>query len=82
MDAWEYIIILFWATIILVLSIGVYLYMANRKMSQKLERMQQKLNADRHTIQKMKKSKDERVQKLLEIQSSVDKMIEEDRKTV
>lgn len=82
MDAWEYIIILFWATIILVLSIGVYLYMANRKMSQKLERMQQKLNADRHTIQKMKKSKDERVQKLLEIQSAVDKMIEDDKKTV
>jgi|GEM_PF-5379684 len=82
MDAWEYIIILFWATIILVLSIGVYLYMANRKMSQKLERMQQKLNADRHTIQKMKKSKDERVQKLLEIQSAVDKMIEDDKKIV
>lgn len=82
MDAWEYIIILFWATIILVLSIGIYLYMTNRKMSQKLERMQQKLNADRRTIHQMKKSKDERVQKLLEIQSSVDKMIEEDRKTV
>jgi len=56
--------------------------MANRKMSQKLERMQQKLNADRHTIQKMKKSKDERVQKLLEIQSAVDKMIEDDKKIV
>ncbi|PNX52646.1 MAG: hypothetical protein BV458_08485 [Thermoplasmata archaeon M9B2D] len=82
MDAWEYIIILFWATIILVLSIGIYLYMTNRKISQKLERMQQKLNADRRTIQQMKKSKDERVQKLLEIQSSVDKMIEEDRKIV
>lgn len=82
MDAWEYIIILFWATIILVLSIGIYLYMTNRKISQKLERMQQKLNADRRTIHQMKKSKDERVQKLLEIQSSVDKMIEEDRKIV
>ncbi|KYK22538.1 hypothetical protein AYK25_07145 [Thermoplasmatales archaeon SM1-50] len=81
MEAWDFIIILFWVTIILVISIGIYLYINNRKMSKKLEKMQQKLNADRNTIHQMKKSKEERLQKLVEIQNTVDRMIEEDKKT-
>lgn len=80
METWDFIIILYWVTIILIVSVLFYLYLNNRNISKKMEQMQQKLTANLDTINQMKKSKEERFKELVEIQNKVDKMIKEDRK--
>jgi len=63
---------LLWVLIILNVILLVCICLYYRKTFKKIENPQQKLD----TIEQIKKSKDERIQELVEIRNKVDKIIE------
>lgn len=64
--------ILFWVLIILNVIVWVGVYFYYQKMFKKIEKPQQKQNR----IEQMKKSKEERLQEIVEVRNKVDKIIE------
>jgi len=67
--------LLFWVLIVLlviIVIIDIHTYLYYRKTSEKIGKPQQNL----HTIEQMKKSKEDRLQEIVEIRNKVDKIIE------
>ena len=79
MTTWEFIIILIWAISITIVIVGIPFYLYSRKMSKKMEQMHQNLNAHLSTIDQMKKTKEERMHELVDLQNKINKMIEEEK---
>lgn len=79
MTTWELIIILIWVISIVIVIVGIPSYLYARKMSKKMEKMQQNLDMHLNTIDIMKKTKEERMHELVEIQNKINKMIEEEK---
>jgi len=76
----EFIIILVWVISIIIIIVGIPLYLYDRKISKKMEQMQQNLNSHLNIIDEMKKSKEERLHELVDLKNKIDKMIEEEKK--
>jgi predicted Holliday junction resolvase-like endonuclease len=75
----EFIIILVWVISIIIIIVGIPLYLYDRKISKKIEQMQQNLNSHLNIIDEMKKSKEERLHELVDLKNKIDKMIEEEK---
>jgi len=75
----EFIIILVWVISIIIIIVGIPLYLYDRKISKKMEQMQQNLNSHLNIIDEMKKSKEERLHELVDLKNKIDKMIEEEK---
>jgi F0F1-type ATP synthase membrane subunit a len=69
--------ILFWIIILILVLAVLFLYWNHRRMSQKVSRMQETLDAHRD---QMNKSKEERLQKLQDVKKTVDKMVDDESK--
>jgi len=79
MTTWEFIIIMIWVISIVIVIVGIPFLLYSRKMSKKMEQMQQNLNTHLSTIDQMKKTKEERMHELVDLQNKINKMIEEEK---